>query len=146
LAKHALEQQNYSQALSLLQEAEHYPENFGEGKLYGTQENDIFYLKGVAYEGLNDLAKAEVFFTKATQGLSEPVRPIYYNDQQPDKIFYQGLAWKKLGDRRKAEEIFKRLIEFAKAHVDDKIKVDYFAVSLPDLLVFDQDLDQRNRN
>lgn len=146
LAKHALEQQNYSQALSLLQEAEHYPQNFGEGKLYGTQENDIFYLKGVAYEGLNDLAKAKVFFTKATQGLSEPVRAIYYNDQQPDKIFYQGLAWKKLGDRRKAEEIFKRLIEFAKAHVDDKIKVDYFAVSLPDLLVFDQDLDQRNRN
>lgn len=29
--------------------------------------------------------------------------------------------------------------------MDDPIRIDYFAVSLPDLLVFDQDLDLRNR-
>ncbi|RYY53258.1 MAG: hypothetical protein EOO09_18680, partial [Chitinophagaceae bacterium] len=30
-------------------------------------------------------------------------------------------------------------------HIDDKIHIDYFAVSLPELLVFDVDLDLRNR-
>ena len=90
--------------------------------------------------------KANEFFTKSTHGLSEPVQAIYYNDQQPDKIFYQGLGWKKLGQLEKAEKIFKRLISFGTEHIHDKIKLDYFAVSLPDLLVFDQDLDQRNTN
>ena len=71
---------------------------------------------------------------------------VYYNDQHPEKIFYQGLAWKKLGESDKAEKIFNGLISFGKKHMNDKIKPDYFAVSLPDLLVFDQDLDQKNKN
>lgn len=146
LSKEALAEGNYKRALELLDATDRYPENLGEGKLYGAQENDIYYLKGCAYEGLGQTTEAETFFRKATRGLSEPVQAIYYNDQQPDKIFYQGLAWKKSGNRNRAEEIFSRLIEFGKAHLNDSVKIDYFAVSLPDLLVFDQDLQQRNRN
>ena len=40
--------------------------------------------------------------------------------------------------------IFNKLINFGKQHLHDKIAIDYFAVSLPDLLVFDQDLDMKN--
>jgi hypothetical protein len=36
------------------------------------------------------------------------------------------------------------LIKFGKEHLDDKVVIDYFAVSLPEFLVFDDDLDQRN--
>lgn len=145
LAKQALAQGQSKEALALLEKAEVYPHNLGEGKLYGTQENDIFYLKGCAYEALAQVQQATEFFKKATQGLSEPVQAIYYNDQQPDKIFYQGLAWKKLGDHARAEKIFRRLIMFGNEHLNDTIRIDYFAVSLPDLLVFDQDLDLRNK-
>jgi tetratricopeptide (TPR) repeat protein len=145
LAKEAILQGAYTEALELLEAAETYPHNLGEGKLYGAQENDIFYLKGCCYEALDQPAQAEAFFRKATQGLSEPAQAIYYNDQQPDKIFYQGLGWKKLGTPDQATSIFQRLIDFGAAHLDDKIRIDYFAVSLPDLLVFDQDLDLRNR-
>jgi hypothetical protein len=45
---------------------------------------------------------------------------------------------------QKAQEIFERLIQFGEKHQYDAIKIDYFAVSLPDLLVFDVDLDERN--
>ena len=100
---------------------------------------------GVAFEKKNNPEEAKNWWDKATQGLEEPTAAIFYNDQQPDKIFYQGLAWKKLGDYHKAESIFKRLIAFGTEHLHDKIKIDYFAVSLPDLLVFDQDLDLRNK-
>ncbi|HEY9046845.1 MAG TPA: DUF5107 domain-containing protein [Ohtaekwangia sp.] len=145
LAKLAIAQGQYQSALTLLEKAEVYPHNLGEGKLYGAQENDIFYLKGCCYEALGKQIVANEYFNRATVGLSEPVQAIYYNDQQPDKIFYQGLAWKKLGEHAKAEKIFKRLIGFGEEHLFDKIKIDYFAVSLPDLLVFDQDLDLRNK-
>lgn len=144
LAKEAIGESRLNDALALLEQAETYPHNLGEGKLYGAQENDIFYLKGCCYEGLNLSDLANRFFKKATVGLSEPVQAVYYNDQQPDKIFYQGLAWKKLGDVPMSEKIFNRLIDFGKQHLNDTIRIDYFAVSLPDLLVFDQDLDLRN--
>ncbi|MEI6950640.1 DUF5107 domain-containing protein [Paraflavisolibacter sp. H34] len=145
LAKEALKEGRAEVALQRLEEAENYPSNLGEGKLFGTQENDIHYLKGLAYEQLGDAALAKAYFQQATQGISEPVQAIFYNDPQPDKIFYQGLAWIKLGEPQKAAAIFKRLIDFGQQHQNDTISIDYFAVSLPDLLVFDADLDLRNK-
>jgi len=109
------------------------------------QENDIHYWLGLAFGLSGDQDKAAWYYRQATLGISEPAQAIFYNDPQPDKIVYQGLSWIKLGDRQKATAIFQRLIEFGRAHLDDHISIDYFAVSLPDLLVFDADLDLMNR-
>ncbi|HKO81213.1 MAG TPA: hypothetical protein VJU78_12495, partial [Chitinophagaceae bacterium] len=57
---------------------------------------------------------------------------------------YQALAWKKLAQPQYAETIFKKFIDFGKQRVNDEIRIDYFAVSLPDMLVFDINLNQRN--
>ena len=144
IAKKALSEGRNEYALQLLTEAETYPLNLGEGKLYGTQENDIFYLQGCAYEAMGLIPNAETKFMQATKGISEPTQAIFYNDHQPDKIFYQGLAWMKLGDKAMSHKIFEKLITFGTQHRDDNIEIDYFAVSLPDLLVFDQDLNIKN--
>ncbi len=145
LAKIALIKKDFTAAINLLNELEDYPENLGEGKLYGTQENDIHYLLGCAYEGLGNQEKAIAFYEAATIGISEPVQAIYYNDPQPDKIVYQALAWQKLGNLKKAIAIFKKFIAFGEQHKDDIMRIDYFAVSLPDMLVFDIDINQRNK-
>ncbi|MCF0069337.1 DUF5107 domain-containing protein [Dyadobacter sp. CY261] len=145
LAKQAIEAQEFESALALLHATRTYPENLGEGKIYGTQENDIDYLSGLAYAGLQDGEQAVAYFKKATVGISEPVQAIYYNDQQPDKIFYQGLAWLKLDAPEKARANFERFVQFGDSHLGDQIRIDYFAVSLPDMLVFDADLNLRNR-
>ncbi|HEX8677179.1 MAG TPA: DUF5107 domain-containing protein, partial [Segetibacter sp.] len=145
LAKKALLGKDYHKALELLEHLGQYPHNLGEGKLYGTQENDIQYLEGCGYQGLGLNETAQSSFEKATVGISEPVQAIFYNDPQPDKIFYQGLAWIKLKQPEKADGIFNRFIQFGLEHLTDKIQIDYFAVSLPDLLVFDQDLDLKNK-
>jgi tetratricopeptide (TPR) repeat protein len=144
LAKKAILAGSFKEAIDLLEATKQYPDNLGEGKLYGAQENDIYYLLGCAWEGLSEPAKAKEFFAAATKGVSEPVQAIYYNDPQPDKIVYQALAWKKLGQPQRAETIFKKFIDFGKQHLNDEIRIDYFAVSLPDMLVFDIDLNQRN--
>ncbi len=145
LAKQALAQNESELALELLLNAASYPLNLGEGKLSGVQENDINYLKGVAYDQMGCPELANDFYSLATEGISEPAQAVFYNDAQPDKIFYQGLAWIKLDRKDKADAIFNRLIHFGEQHLDDEIKIDYFAVSLPDMLVFDEDLNQRNK-
>lgn len=144
LAKEAIKNGDYKQAIALLMTLEKYPENLGEGKLYNTPENDINYLMGCAYEGLQQTEQASGKFVAATIGTSVPVQAIYYNDPQPDKILYQALAWQKLGKPHKAEEIFQRFIDFGTEHMNDEIRIDYFAVSLPDMLVFDIDINRRN--
>lgn len=145
LAKKEITNGCYTEALDFLAATIKYPHNLGEGKLPGTQENDIQYLQGLAYSKQGDPEQARSFFQKATQGEAEPVQAIFYNDPQPDKIFYQGLAWLQLGESAKAEAIFNRLIEFAAEHRDNDFRINYFAVSLPDLLVFDQDLNRKNK-
>jgi tetratricopeptide (TPR) repeat protein len=144
LAKKAIEQKEFLLAVDLLNAVAQYPDNLGEGKLYGAQENDLHYLLACAYEGLQEYKKAQALLLAATQGISEPVQAIYYNDPQPDKIVYQALAWQKLGEPEKAREIFQRFIRFGEAHMHDKVFIDYFAVSLPDMLVFDLDINLRN--
>jgi tetratricopeptide (TPR) repeat protein len=89
--------------------------------------------------------KAISYFNKATDGLGEPTAAMFYNDQPADKIFYQGMAWKKLGNKEKAQAIFNRLIEYGRAHRNDEVRIDFFAVSLPDLLIFEDDLNRRNQ-
>jgi tetratricopeptide (TPR) repeat protein len=145
MAKQLIQASQYEQAIELLQKAQVYPPNLGEGKLHGAQENDIFYWLAIAYERMGNKAAAQTWLQKATQGLSEPTAALFYNDQQPDKIFYQGLAWKALGEKGKAATIFSRLVEYGQQHLHDEVKIDYFAVSLPDLLIFEDDLTIRNQ-
>ena len=145
MARQALKDGRYAEALQLLQATEHYPENLGEGKLATVDENDVHYYMGCAYEGLRNEEEARRYFTLATQGADEPAIAFFYNDQQPDKIYYQGLAWRKLGREDKARSRFNKLIKHGEQHLFDHVKIDYFAVSLPDLLIWDDDLNVRNR-
>ena len=117
-------------ARRLLEECLVYPPHLGEGKLYGAQDNDILYFLGRYEEG--------------TVGPTEPAAAMYYNDAKPDKIFYAGLCYRALGQEDKARSLFNKLINFGKQHIFEKQVMDYFAVSLPDLLIWEDSLDVKN--
>jgi hypothetical protein len=85
---------------------------------------------------------------------------MYYNDAKTDKIFYQGLALLKLAEleerkeerneataqlRGQANGRFYKLVNYGKQHLFEKVVMDYFAVSLPDLLIWEDSLDMKNR-
>lgn len=144
LAKQALTAKKYEEAIRLLSECLEYPHHLGEGKLYGAQENDFYYLLGIAYDALGQKQKATDCWEQATQGPQEPAAAMYYNDAKPDKIFYQGMALLKLGREGEAHGRFYRLINYGKQHIFEKQIMDYFAVSLPDLLIWEDSLDTKN--
>ena len=54
--------------------------------------------------------------------------------------FYQGLALRRLCREGRRPRRFERLLEFGRAHLGQLITIDDFAVSLPDFLVFEDDL------
>ena len=131
LAKQALARGENEKAKQLLEECLVFPPHLGEGKLYGAQDNDFLYLLGRYEEG--------------TAGPTEPAAAMYYNDAKPDKIFYAALCYRKLGQEDKARGLLHKLINYGKQHLFEHQTMDYFAVSLPDLLIWDGDLDKQNR-
>lgn len=144
LAKSAINSNSFQKAIELLSKAKHYPHSLGEGKLYGTLENDIDYWLGCAYEGLADVTKANECWLRASATEFELKPALYYNDQQPEKIFYKALALAKLGRKQEADDCFLRFLKYGQEHLNEEIKIDFFAVSLPDLMIFDDDLMVRN--
>ena len=145
LAKEAMAQKRYGDAIPLLEQCLEYPHHLGEGKLYGAQENDFYYLLGICHTETGDQATARRCFEEATKGPTEPAAAMYYNDAKPDKIFYADLAFRALGDEKSARSYFNRLVDYGKQHLHDTVRMDYFAVSLPDLQVWDGSLDEMNR-
>jgi tetratricopeptide (TPR) repeat protein len=144
-AKQAIAKKKYEEAVKLLNECLEYPHHLGEGKLYGAQENDFYYLLGIAYDALGQKTKARTCWEEATKGPQEPAAAMYYNDAKPDKIFYQGLALQKLGRQGEANGRFYKLVNYGKQHIFEQVVMDYFAVSLPDLLIWEDSLDLKNR-
>ena len=70
----------------------------------------------------------------------------YYNDQPSDYIYYQGLAFHALTDDEMAKKSFHQLIIFGERHLFDRVEADFFAVSLPELEVFEDDMQKRSDN
>ena len=113
--------------------------------MQGAQDNDFHYLLGCAYELLGDDVQARQHWEQATYGPTEPAAAMYYNDANPLKIYFQGLALLKLGRTGEAHGRFYKLLNYGKQHLFDQVRMDYFAVSLPDLQIWEGDLTEQNR-
>jgi len=145
IAREAINSSDYDRAISMLERAKTYPENLGEGKLPIAFDNDLDYLLGSAYQKLSEENKTNKFFDKASVGIDAPGSMMFYNDQPADLMYYQGMALKQRGKIDLAEDKFKQLYSYGEKHLGDDVKIDYFAVSLPDFLVFDVDLNKKNK-
>ncbi len=145
LAKKAIVKENFASAKALLEKAITYPENLGEGKLEGTKDNHIYYYMGLAEKALGNVEKSKELFDKASTGTSEPAGMMFYNDQPADMIMFQGMALLELGEKAASNSRFYKLISYGEAHIYDKVKMDYFAVSYPDLLIFKEDFTKKNK-
>ena len=144
LAEKALKENEPEKAIAFAERTITYPVNLGEGKLENVPDNRAYYVMGCAYRMMQDEAKAKEYFKKATAGsqVPEPVR--YYNDQPSDYIYYQGLAYAALGDFEKAKKSFHQLIIFGERHIFDQVGYDFFAVSMPELEVYQDDIQKRS--
>ena len=144
LADQALAEGRPEDAAAFAERTLSYPENLGEGKLDNVPDNRAWYVMGCAFRQRGDEARARECFEKASAGsqVPEPVR--YYNDQPSDYIYYQGLAWAALGEPEKAKKSFHQLIIFGEQHLFDRVGYEFFAVSMPELEVYQDDIQQRS--
>jgi tetratricopeptide (TPR) repeat protein len=124
-----------SDSLWQFEAARHYPESLGEGKHLLTLERDLDYFSGLAAEELGDANLAKLHWSAA----AAPLGTFGVHS------YFQALGLKALGNLRSARALLSSLLEFAARMTDVEPKIDYFATSLPNLLLFDDDLRQRNQ-
>lgn len=64
---------------------------------------------------------------------------------EAEQHFRKALTHRKLGRTEAANARFYRLLDYGEQHLKEVVKIDYFAVSLPDFLIFEEDYTLRNR-
>jgi tetratricopeptide (TPR) repeat protein len=135
LGRAALRAGKAGDALGHFDTARSYPENLGEGKHLLTLERDLDYFSGLAAEQLGDMKLSHSYWLAA----SAPLTALGIHS------YFRALSLLALGNHDEGRAILSRLAEFAARQMEADPKIDYFATSLPDLLLFDDDLRERNR-
>ncbi len=135
LGKAALAADQCADALRHFEDARNYPENLGEGKHLLTLERDLDYFSGLVAEELGETLLARRYWSAA----AAPLGTLGIHS------YFQAKALSALGDEQAAHAVLSSLAEFASTQMGAKPKIDYFATSLPNLLLFEDDLQKRNR-
>jgi tetratricopeptide (TPR) repeat protein len=95
-----------------------YPDNLEVARPdSGGRDPEIYYWLGTACEAVADPDGARRAFERSANGGAEP----------GELLYFQGLAWQKLGRRDKTSGAFDSLISWARAGLEDKPAMDYFA-------------------
>jgi tetratricopeptide (TPR) repeat protein len=145
IARHAIQDGDYERALALLSETDIFPDNLGEGKLPTLGYPEVDYYRGSAYRGLGNEAAAIESFTRAAAVQATPSSSLFYNDSKPEDVYYRGLALNSLGRRDEASACFRSLVDYGEEQITASGLPDFFAVSFPDISVWQDDPALLNR-
>ena len=140
LGQSALENNFSDEALKHFQLAMDTPDNLGEKYHLLQAKADVNYwiAKALAASGQQDEAIAK--FTEAAneEGDFQDMAVTAFSELS----YYKGLSLYELGKKDIAQQFFENMKNWAIDQKQQKAKIDYFATSLPNLLVFEEDIEQ----
>jgi len=142
LGRRALADGKPAEARRFMEAALDCPANLGEAAHLLANQSDIFYLFGTACEAAGDLPAAHKWWERAAshEGDFREMSVRSFSEM----TYYSALALKRLRRSRKAEKLLRDLLAYAENLMQQKAQVDYFATSLPAMLLFEDDLQRRN--
>lgn len=135
LGRDLLEAGRSQAALSQFAAARQYPQNLGEGKHLLTRETHLDYFSGLALSQMGREDEAREHWARAAAEESMITWLSYY----------RAMSSKGLGREAESIRILNEMRGFAEKHMRAEVKIDYFATSLPNLLLFEDDLQKRNQ-
>jgi tetratricopeptide (TPR) repeat protein len=141
LGRQALAGGDYTAAKTHFEAALKAPSNLGEAKHLLANQSDIHYWLGCACAALGDKESSRAHWLAAAEfkGDFQEMSVRAFSEM----TYYSALSWEQLGQRAKATKLFRELLAYARRLEKTPAKVDYFATSLPAMLLFDDDLNLR---
>jgi len=138
LARRALAAGDPAEAVRLLEIALTAPDNLGEANHLLANQSHLHLELGDALAAAGRRSDALALWRTAAafkgdfQGMSVRVFS--------EITYYSALALRRLGRQAAAEKLLRALLAHAKALAKSEARIDYFATSLPTMLLFDDDL------
>lgn len=117
------------------------PESLGEAYHPLQAKADVNYWVGRSLQALGKITEAHTAF-EASANESGDFAEMAVADHSP-LSYYRGLSLRALGRETEADALFHSLHDHAERQLGHPAKIDYFATSLPNLLVFDESLQAR---
>jgi tetratricopeptide (TPR) repeat protein len=117
------------------------PDNLGEAYHLLQAKADVNYWIGMALKQLGRTAEAAQHFTLSATEAGD-FAEMAVTAHSP-LSYFRGLSLRELGREADAATVFTELKAFAESKLKETAKIDYFATSLPNLLVFEEDLQAR---
>ena len=141
LGRAALANKSYPEAVDHFKNALRSPENLGEAKHLLANQSDIHYWLGLALSEIGDTTAAKQHWLAAAnfKGDFQEMSVRAFSEM----TYYSALSWQKLGQKAKANRLLQGLLTHARQLQKAKAKTDYFATSLPTMLLFDDDIQYR---
>ena len=144
LGRAALARGDASAAAEFFRAALASPANLGEARHLLANASDIHFWLGEALARGGDSAAARRHWTLAADARGDfqemSVRAF------SEMSYYSALALRRLGRTAEAARLLRDLLAHARALAKAEAKIDYFATSLPTMLLFEDDLQARQRN
>jgi tetratricopeptide (TPR) repeat protein len=143
LGRAAIARRDFARAKGHFESALASPLNLGEAKHLLANQSDIHFHLGEAFAGLGDKASARKRWLAAAtfKGDFQEMRVRAFSEM----TYYSALSLEKLGERAKAKKMLLDLLSYAKKLQKAGAKIDYFATSLPAMLLFEDDLQFRQK-
>jgi tetratricopeptide (TPR) repeat protein len=143
LGKVLLERNEPQDALGQFLAALEIPSNLGEAKHLLANQSNIHYWVGEAFARGGQDAMARAWWLRAAQ------QKVDFEQMSVPNVssitFWSGLALRSLGRSEEADVLFGRIFDYSIEIERAEPKIDYFATSLPAMLLFEEDIRKRNR-
>jgi len=143
LGQRALASGDAATARSYFQAILNPPENLSEVKHLLANQSDVWFWLGASCAADNRAQEAEECWRRAAQQRGDfqamSVRTV------SEMTFWSAMACRCLGNEQKAKEMFDAILDYSGELERQEPKIDYFATSLPAMLLFEDDLGLRNR-
>jgi tetratricopeptide (TPR) repeat protein len=142
LGRRALDKEDAHQAILQIQAALSPLRNLSEARHLLANPSDVYYWLGIAHEENGELDEARRWWDRATRHKGDfqqmAVQAI------SEMAFWSALAYQKLGDEGAATALLRSILNYSEELEKTEPAIDYFATSLPAMLLFDEDLHRRN--
>ncbi|MCP5520577.1 MAG: DUF5107 domain-containing protein [Verrucomicrobiales bacterium] len=117
------------------------PVNLGESRHLLANQSDVHYWLGCAHEALGARARARHHWQRAAtfKGDFQEMSTRAFSEM----TFFSALSWARLGRKARATKLLTELLAHARELQQTEARIDYFATSLPTMLLFEDDLQFR---
>jgi tetratricopeptide (TPR) repeat protein len=141
LGQAALAEERAATAIEHFNAALNPPQSLSEAKHLLVNYSLMDYWLGAAYDALGERDKAVAHWTRAAtwEGNFQQMQIHTISDT----TFWSAMALQRLGLKEKSAAIFQEIYDFSLQLEQQIPKIDYFATSLPAMLLFDEDMKQR---